>query len=75
MISIILPVHNEVASLWDVYSSLKKVFSGIETPYEIIFVDDGSTDGSGKVLYSIRSSDSDVRLIEFEKRCGQSNAL
>jgi len=49
-ISIVIPVYNEVESLPRLYEALKKVMDGLDNPYEVVLVDDGSRDGSLKYL-------------------------
>jgi len=44
--SVVIPIYNEKECIWGVYSSVKKVMEGLEEPFEIIFVNDASEDGS-----------------------------
>lgn len=73
MISIIIPLFNEEESLSLLYERIKKVFSNDE--YEIIFIDDGSTDNSLAVLESIADKDKNVKIISFRRNFGKSAAL
>ena len=73
-ISVIIPVFNEVESLKELYDQLKK---GLEQyiPYEIIFVDDGSSDGSVETIKKICELDNSIILIQFHRNYGKSAAL
>ena len=54
MISVIFPVYNEEGNLRELHSRLVRVLDSIGEPYEIIAVDDGSKDGSRKILSELR---------------------
>jgi len=75
VISVILPVYNESESLNQMYVTLNKVMNALDGPYEMIFVDDGSTDGSPATLSEIGSRDAHVRVIRFDRNYGQSSAM
>ena len=53
MLSIVIPVHNEEPSILPLYDRLSRVLQTIRKPYEIIFVDDASTDGSFGLLSNL----------------------
>jgi len=74
-LSVIVPVFNEQGNLNPLYSELKAVLSQIEIFYEIIFVDDGSTDNSFQELSSIHDGDNSVKVIQFRRNFGQSAAF
>lgn len=74
-ISLVIPVLNERPSLEDLYSRLAAVLSELALRYEIIFVDDGSTDSSVPKLKEIHGQDSSVRYIRFRRNFGKSAAL
>lgn len=74
-ISIIIPLFNEKDNIIELYSELKSVLQQLNKPYEILFVDDGSTDGSLLVLSDLAKSDNYVRIIKFRRNFGQSAAL
>ena len=73
-VSVIIPVFNEVESIKELYDQLKK---GLEqyTPNEIIFVDDGSSDGSIEAIKKISELDDSVIFIQFHRNYGKSAAL
>ena len=73
-VSVIIPVFNEVESIKELYDQLKK---GLEqyTPNEIIFIDDGSSDGSVEAIKKISELDDSVIFIQFHRNYGKSAAL
>ncbi len=73
--SVIVPLLNEEESLTELYSRITEVLSKLSQNYEIIFVDDGSTDKSYNILQSIKSKDDKVRIFQFQKNYGKSAAL
>ncbi|MCA9655846.1 MAG: glycosyltransferase family 2 protein [Myxococcales bacterium] len=74
-ISIVVPVLNEVESLAQLYQELHEALRALGRSYEILFVDDGSTDGSGDRLDAIADADPQVRVVHFRKNFGKSPAL
>ncbi len=74
-LSVVLPVHNEADSLRELLSRLLQVFKDSDQSYEVIFVDDGSTDGSWEVMKELNAQSHHVRVIRFKKNCGESAAL
>ena len=74
-ISIVVPLLNERASLETLYSRLAAVLEEISLRFEIIFVDDGSTDGSIEKLREISGIDRSVKYIRFRRNFGKSAAL
>ncbi len=71
----IIPVYNEEQNLPLLYQKLHQVLSPLGKEYEIIFVDDGSTDKSWQVLCELRENDSHLRLIRFTRNFGQTAAM
>lgn len=74
-VSVIIPVFNEKAAIEELYKRLALVMKGIGRAYEIIFIDDGSRDGSLEALNGIRSKDDNVRVIPFCRNFGQHAAV
>ena len=74
MISVIIPVFNEIGSLPELMDQLQKILH-IYKKWEILFVDDGSTDGSTEFLNDLSRKDENVTLIQFHRNYGKSAAL
>ena len=74
-LSVVLPVFNEEGNLDLIYEEMRVVFTELACTYEIIFVDDGSLDGSLNTLREIQQKDSNVRVIQFRRNFGQTAAL
>ena len=74
MISVIIPVFNEIGSLPELMDQLRKILH-IYKKWEILFVDDGSTDGSTEFLNDLSRKDEKVTLIQFHRNYGKSAAL
>lgn len=75
VISITIPVFNEAESLPVLYKALLAVLEKLERPWEIIFVNDGSLDGSSEVLDRLAQQDSRVKVIHFRRNFGQTAAM
>lgn len=75
MISIVIPVKNESESLPMLYQELREVLRTIDQPHETVFVNDGSTDNSRKILDSLAKSNRRVRIFHFRANFGKSAAL
>jgi glycosyltransferase involved in cell wall biosynthesis len=74
-LSVVLPVFNEEGNLSVIYEEMRVVCTELACTYEIIFVDDGSLDGSLNTLREIQQKDSNVRVIQFRRNFGQTAAL
>ena len=74
-ISIVIPLLNEEESLAELHQWLTKVLTINRFSYEIIFVDDGSTDGSWRMIMQLAEKDAQVRGIRFLRNYGKSQAL
>ncbi len=75
LISVIIPLLNEEESLRELHDQLKNVLSRIGGNYELIFIDDGSTDNSFKVLRELRQRNNRVKAVRFRRNYGKSAAL
>ncbi|OGH16689.1 MAG: glycosyl transferase [Candidatus Levybacteria bacterium RIFCSPHIGHO2_02_FULL_40_18] len=73
--SIVVPVFNEEESLRELVRNIEKAFSSIKKTYEVIFVDDGSTDKTLDVLKRMVSESKKIRFLSFRKNLGKSAAL
>jgi len=74
-LSVVIPLLNEVESLNPLANEIRKAVKPLNLNYEVIFVDDGSTDGSLKVIKDICKQDKRFRYISFRKNYGKSAAL
>jgi glycosyltransferase involved in cell wall biosynthesis len=74
-ISIVIPVFNERENLIALQDRLTQALEPLNTQYEVLYVDDGSTDGSWDLLRKVAAADSRVRLIRFRRNFGQTPAL
>jgi hypothetical protein len=74
-VSAVIPIHNEVESIGRLYAELRDVLNSTGRSWEIIFVDDGSTDGSRLELGRLAAGDLRVRVIELRRNFGQTAAL
>lgn len=75
MLSIVVPVFNEQESLKFFYSEFIKFIPKLSKAYEIIFVDDGSTDSSFKLLKGFEGRNKSVKIFSFRKHQGKAEAL
>ena len=75
MISIIVSVYNEEEVLFEFYRETLKVLLLIDNPYEIIFVNDGSTDSSRSTLFNIAKDDKNVKVVHFSRNFGHEAAM
>lgn len=74
-LSIVIPLYNEDESLPELYSWIERVMQERNFSYEVIFVDDGSTDTSWKVITQLRETSPHVKGIKFRRNYGKSPAL
>ena len=74
-ISIVIPAKNEEGNILPVYTEVSSVLKKLKLDYEIIFINDGSTDSSLKKMVSLHEKDSKVKVIDFYKNFGQSAAM
>ncbi len=75
MISIVIPAYNEEENIPILYEKLRSVLEGLGREYEVIFVDDGSTDSTWEKLKEIAQRDKKVKLIRFRRNYGQTAAM
>lgn len=75
MLSVVVPVFNEEEVLGAFLTELKKVLPDLSKDYEIIFVDDGSTDNSLDILKSFSEKDNHIHVFSFRKNLGKAEAL
>jgi dolichol-phosphate mannosyltransferase len=73
-ISLVVPVYNEEENLPILIPEMTEVLQGLGKSYEMIFVDDGSTDGSRALLKRMIAQDPQIRLLGFKRNCGETAA-
>jgi glycosyltransferase involved in cell wall biosynthesis len=74
-VSIVIPVLNESESLPELVKRIREAMAPVAGGYEVLFVDDGSTDETGAVLRKLHAEDPCVRSIRFRRNYGKSAAL
>ena len=74
-ISVIVPLFNEAESLPELYAWIQRVMNENKFTYEVIFINDGSTDDSWKVIQDLKAKSDNVRAIRFRRNYGKSPAL
>ncbi|WP_157055805.1 glycosyltransferase family 2 protein [Clostridium sp. DMHC 10] len=73
--SIVVPVYNEELVIGETYKRLKKVMDSTKEAYEIIFVNDGSKDGTVEIAKTICSMDKNIKLLSFSRNFGHQLAI
>jgi len=74
-ISIVVTLYDEATTLDDLYSRTVKTLDGLGRPFELVFVDDGSTDGTFAALERLHANDPRVRAVRFKRNFGQHPAM
>lgn len=74
-LSIVVPVHNEEGNLRPLWEEIQAMLEGVGVPSEVIFVNDGSTDGSSDVLDALRTEDARIRVLDHDRNHGLTAAL
>ena len=75
MLSIVIPIHNEEPAILPLYDRLTAVLDGLARPYEIIFVDDASSDRSFDLLANLVETDGRLKVLRLRRNFGQTAAL
>ncbi len=74
-ISIVISVYNEEKALAEFYREARPVFDALAWEYELLFVNDGSTDGSRRILEELAAKDRRIRVIHFSRNFGHEAAM
>jgi glycosyltransferase involved in cell wall biosynthesis len=75
ILSIVIPIHNEEHSILPLYDRLTLVLEQLQRPYEILFVDDASSDRSFELLANLVETDGHLKVIRLRRNFGQTAAL
>jgi glycosyltransferase involved in cell wall biosynthesis len=75
MISIVIPIHNEEPAILPLYDRLTAVLESLRRPYEILFIDDASTDRSFDLLSNLVETDPRLKVLRLRRNFGQTAAL
>src|ERR1044071_7097560 len=75
MLSIVIPIHNEEPSILPLYDRLTIVLEQLQRPFELLFVDDASTDRSFELLANLVETDGHLKVIRLRRNFGQTAAL
>ncbi|HXI02653.1 MAG TPA: glycosyltransferase, partial [Candidatus Saccharimonadales bacterium] len=74
-LSIVIPIYNERENILPLWEELSPILRSLGSPFEVLFVDDGSRDGSAEILDRLRAKRPETRLLRGPRRSGQSAAL
>ena len=74
-ISVVIPLYNEADSLVELFTWIKRVLKEKGFSFEVLFVNDGSTDNSWEIIESLAKEHEEVRAIRFQRNYGKSPAL
>lgn len=74
-LSIVIPIYNEKESILKLYKELHKTLSGMTLKYEVLLIDDGSTDGTFNELVNVNNENKLFKIIRFRKNFGQTSAI
>ncbi len=76
LVSVVIPVYNEAANLLVLWQRLRPVLAACDHEWEVVFVDDGSSDGSLEILRDLgRGAEGRVRVVELARNFGQHSAI
>ena len=74
-LSVVIPIHNEANHILPLYDRLVAVLERLDAPFEIVFVDDDSSDTSGELLTTLVEHDARLRVVVLRRNFGQTAAL
>ena len=75
MISITIPIYNEHGAIEALFAKIKEVMDRLGRPYEVIFVNDGSIDGSAAMLDALAAKNPEAKIVHFRRNFGQTAAM
>lgn len=74
-LSLVIPIYNEAPNLDALYAEITAALESWGRPYEVLLIDDGSSDGSGEILRRLQQGDPRLRIIRFRRNFGQTAAF
>src|SRR3990172_13226984 len=74
-VSVVVPLYNEEENVSALYGAIKPVLAGLGVDYEMVFVDDGSTDGTLGILEDLEAKDNRVVVLGMRRNFGQTAGL
>ena len=74
-LSVVIPIYNEEVTIERLHERLSRVLEPLGKSYEIIYIDDGSADGSRAILQRLHSKDPNVKVVVFNRNYGQHAAV
>lgn len=74
-ISIVVPIYNELENVEPLYASVTRTARALGQPYELLLIDDGSTDGTSNALDQLAAADATLKVVHFRRNFGQTAAL
>ena len=74
-VSVVVPIFNERESLPVLHGEIAAAMTALGQPWEVLYVDDGSTDGSLRIMLDLRDQDPHVRIVKFRRNYGQTAGL
>ncbi len=74
-LSVVVPVYNEIGCLDPLVDRVRGALDSAGIDWELVLVDDGSTDGSGEKMDELAAADDRIRVLHFEVNCGQTAGL
>ena len=74
-LSVVIPILNEAPNLETLHQEFTQALESTGRPYEILLIDDGSTDGSFEILKRLQAADRRLRVIRFRRNFGQTAAF
>ncbi|MCB9916190.1 MAG: glycosyltransferase family 2 protein [Planctomycetes bacterium] len=74
-VSVVVPVLDEEPNLRPLHAEIRAALEPTGRTWEVVYVDDGSRDGSLRVMLELWHADPHVRVVQFKKRCGQTSAM